>query len=271
MGKIEKMVNEDTVNLIMATDTFKTTAKVLSGNLNISYEDAKQELILEMYEHRLKQDITVVTDKELRDIIFSRKKIQERYYKDTNEVSENFVQLEDDEFENLGMEYQITNDTLVDDLSEQEFVDMLKCFQPQQREFVARLLLTGKEDTLSYFKLDEGHFNERVNRLIKYISKHRDKFKSNVKSNYIKEIESQIQDISYFMGLIENDIDPKYVGKFLEEHQEDVAFNNALDKVRYQVLLMKAWDKTIISRLEGYTFINSLLNEQETLKKLIMK
>lgn len=235
-------INDRTIELIQQSNSFNMNANQLAFSLKISLPDAKQELLFDLLVHRLKENITTtLTSEQERMITFSRKDIERKHFKALNEQLANEVSDQEVDITEIP---QVPQVMATYDLDEGQLDDILMCFHSTQRNFVARLLLTGEDDTRAFFNDTPRVFNQRLKRLLKYVEDHRAIFEQRLEMNREKDLKEKVELINQFFKLY--DADPYFISnnqitEFFEANQDLEVFAVALDKVRYQGLLFEDW------------------------------
>lgn len=255
-------INDRTIELITQSESFAMNARQLAYDLKIPLDDAKQELIFELLIHRLKENIvTALTTEQQKMITFAKKDIERRHFKEIDTLLKNEVSDEVVDITNVSSVSQVM---ATYELSEGQFDDILSAFHSTQRNFVARLLLTGEEKTREFTGDTTKRFNEKLKRTLKYVADHKANFEQRLEMNHSKDLKQTIEDINQFFRMYEADsflISNELITEYFEEHQDILAFTLALDKVHYQGKLFDDW-RHYPERTE---FLLELNNQQQVL------
>lgn len=255
------IINDRTIELLTESDSFAMNAAQLAYSLKITKEQAKSELLYELYVHRLKENITgPLTLAEQRMITYTRKDIERNYFKELNEVIENEVSDEIVDIENIPKvsyildTYEIDND---------QFNTLLNCFHSTQRNFVSRLILTGQERTQESLGLSNKRFNEQLKRTTQYVKSHINLFRQQLTMNVEKDRRQTINDIDEFFSVYESPfVSNDQILELFLKHQDEEPFAVALDRVKYQGLLFEDW--------QGYTERTEFLLELNYQQQILL-
>lgn len=262
-------ITNETIQVIESSDSFKANQATLASTLHTTLADAGQEIMISLLTNRLTDNITKMTDKVSRDITFARKDVERDYYKQLKEAQKYEINYDETLLENLP---EILNDSSylgdygLDD--NDTFNKLISLFHSTQQGFVARLLLTGSEETQKFTGDSTKVFNQKLKRIENYAIQHQARFHQALKTPYDNELEIMVKNIDTFFDLYEADpelIDNKELTKYFTAHQDEYTFANALDKVRYQGLLFDDW-RNYSERTE---FLLELNYQQQELIHLI--
>lgn len=260
-------ITNQTIKVIESSDSFKANSATLASTLHTTLSDSNQEILIELLTNRLTDNITEMTDKVSRDITFARKDVERAYYKQLKEqqkyeidgaLLENLPELLDDS-SYLG-DYGLDDNGV--------FTKLVSVFYSTQQGFVARLLLTGAEETQKFTGDSTKVFNQKLKRIENYAIQHQARFHQALKTPYDNELEIMVKNIDTFFDLYEADpslIDNKELTKYCASHQDEYTFANALDKVHYQGLLFDDWR----NYSERTDFLLELNYQQQELTHLI--
>lgn len=235
-------INDRTIELITQSESFAMNARQLAYDLKIPLDDAKQELIFELLIHRLKENIvTAITTEQQKMITFAKKDIERRHFKEIDTLLKNEVSDDVVDITNVSSVSQVM---ATYELDEGQFDDILSAFHSTQRNFVARLLLTGENKTREFTGDSTKVFNQKLKRIIKYVDEHKANFEQRLEMNKEKDIKKTIGDINQFFRMYDADpylISNDLITEYFEAHQDTLAFTLALDKVHYQGKLFDDW------------------------------
>lgn len=166
------MLGEDTIKDLLAMPTFGKQSRILSCHLHEPLQDASQDLIVELLEHRLKSWTDQQTEdaivRELPDlswrVVYARKDIERRTW--------HLAQVETDKAEMLGL--TIPPD-LYSDRETNEAIERANqiLHNRQSREWVESVLVFGKEETMARFHQTSRQFQEKLRRVTKFLAQHR--------------------------------------------------------------------------------------------------
>lgn len=234
-----------TIKVIESSDSFKANSATLASTLHTTLADANQEILIELLTNRLDDNITEMTDKVSRDITFARKDVERAYYKQLKEQQKYEIDYDGTLLENLPE--LLDNSSYLGDYGLDDndtFNKLISLFHSTQQGFVARLLLTGAEETQKFTGDSKKVFNQKLKRVENYAIQHQAMFHQALKTPYDNELEIMVKNIDTFFDLYEADkslIDNKQLTKYFTAHQDEYTFANALDKIHYQGLLFDDW------------------------------
>ncbi|QFR65004.1 hypothetical protein LH991_14140 [Schleiferilactobacillus harbinensis] len=166
------MLAEDTIRDILTTPTFGKQAQTLACHLHEPLEDASQDLIVELLDHRLKswadEDVEDAVVRELPElqwrITFARKDVERRTWHDER--------VEKDKVEMLGL--TIPPDTH----SEAELNGAIEransiLHNHMSQEWVESVLRYGKRETMARFGQSNRQFSTKLHKMTLYLTTHR--------------------------------------------------------------------------------------------------
>lgn len=166
------MLSEKTIKGILVTPTFSKQAEILSWHLKEPLQNASQDLIVELLDHRLKN----WTDEETEDAIirelptlqwritFARKDIERRTW--------HSEKVESDKANMLAL-------TIPPDIhSEQEIEEAVDransiLHNHQSKEWVESVLRRGKAETMARFQQNNRQFQAKLHKMTLYLTTHR--------------------------------------------------------------------------------------------------
>lgn len=262
------MREQESIRTITTNATFIKTAGVLATKLRIDVQDARQLLLTEIWEHRYHglQDIatTGLTNKQTRDIIFSRKDIERRRFNADNAHMNLFVPSEDGLGNNV-VENVADTGAITTSYSEAEVERVLELvpviFRQRNHEFVTMLLTQGEEATKAKLGLTNKQFNNNLKQLEVTLSKGneaRRKADRYLKSDTRIKDEANKKQAMNLLELLENDTPTPWVQKALQDTFDNEYFDRCWDVVKYQPRMIRDWNETPEARQDAYRFINKL-------------
>jgi len=167
-----KLLSEKTIKDILVTPTFSKQAEILSWHLKEPLQNASQDLIVELLDHRLKK----WTDEEMKDAIirelptlqwritFARKDIERRTW--------HSEKVESDKANMLAL-------AIPPDIhSEQEIEEAVEransiLHNRQSRDWVKSVLTRGKAETMVLFGQTNRQFQAKLHKMTLYLTTHR--------------------------------------------------------------------------------------------------
>lgn len=172
------MLTEQTIRDILSEPSFGKQAAILSRHLHEPLEDASQDLIVELLEHRLQNwtdlQVEAAIMRDIPDLMwkitYARKDLERREWHDEK--------VEQDKSEMLAL-------TIPPDLvSEQETSEAISranqiLHNRQSREWVASVLLHGKAETMIRYGQTNRQFQTKLHKMTIYLTQHRKDADSN--------------------------------------------------------------------------------------------
>lgn len=258
------MINNRTIEVIENSDVFKKNVSIMTSTMGIDRQEAEATLLYDLFMNRLDHDINEMDTATSKSIVFSRKDCQREQFKEIEQRADNEVELDNQLVENM-------TDTISDngylkdyEIDYQKFNLIVSLFHSTQQNFVARLLLTGEDDTMKFFDDSQKVFNQKLARVERYARTHQGKFRAKLLTPYDLELQSMSDAIDKFFELYEAQpdlISNKELTKYFTAHQDMYPFSEAFDKVSYQGKLFDNW--------RGYTertdFLLELNYQQQVL------
>ena len=257
---------DETPTTIMATNTFQVTSRTLAKALRIPLQDAQAMLIQEIHEHRhvLDEVTGELTPKQIKAIIFAKRDILTKHFKEQEARQGIETQAVDDKGTSLVENMEALPET--GRYSEDELVRVLsvsdKLFNKQSQDFATNLLLHGKEWVKAEMGFDERVFNKKLKRIIasfddptSYSRKKADKL---IKSDYQIHHEENVALAEQFLEMIDEDVPNEWITRWLQQSIDNPYFDKAWDKVRYQGKLLREGFSTPAGRQEAYKFVNAI-------------
>lgn len=166
------MLAETTIKDLITMPTFGKQAEIMSRHLHEPLEDASQDLIIELIDHRLKS----WTDQQTEDavvrelptlqwrVVYARKDIERRQW--------HSEKIEKDKADMLGLTIP------PDQTSEQETSEAIEranqiLHNKRSREWVACVLRHGKQETMVRFHQTNRQFQTKLRKMTLYLATHR--------------------------------------------------------------------------------------------------
>lgn len=258
------MINQDNLNRIIQTRTFKTNTHNIANQLVISDLDAQELLCTELAEHRLAKysndelaSLLDARDQNLSwKVTYAAKDVVSKHYRALGKRAEHEYhgQLADIE---TGV-IKLANGDKVEDITEYQLAKVVQQFATKSsRLFVDLLLRFGKTETMAQMRLTNKQFNRKLRNCLSYIAKHSDKFdlvtdQTRDRQLYILNSLNELFSIIDKEGSIQDWIDGhiKLVNELLADSE-----------VRYQGTIIRAFNQA--SRLDQYAFIRKCISQQQ--------
>lgn len=177
------MINQDNLNRIIQTRTFKTNTHNIANQLVISDLDAQELLCTELAEHRLAKysndELAILLD--ARDpnlgwkVTYAAKDVVSKHFRALGKQAEHEYHGQLANIE-TGV-IKLANGDQVEDITEYQLAKVTQQFATQSsRLFVDLLLRFGKTETMAQMRLSNKQFNRKLRNCLSYIAKHRSKF-----------------------------------------------------------------------------------------------
>lgn len=257
------MINENNLNRIIQTRTFKTNTHNIANQLVISDLDACELLCTELAEHRLAKysnnEIASLLDTNDQNlgwkITYAARDVVSKHYRALGKRAEHEYhgQLADIETSII----KLSNGDKVENITEYQLAKVVQQFATQSsRLFVDLLLRFGKNEAMAQMKLSNKQFNRKLRNCLSYISKHQSKFElvtdnKRDRQLYVLNSLNKLFDIIDKEGNIQDWIDShvKLVNELLAESD-----------VRYQGTIVRAFGQA--SRDDQYAFVRECISQQ---------
>lgn len=263
---MDNTYNEQAIEAIMQSETFKITALSLSKQLHIPLPEAEQALIIEIAEHRhvLDNATETLTSRQKAQINFAKKDIARHQHKSENAYMKLFTSDEDNNGDNKleNVAGRVAEET---SYSEDEILRALNvlqmAFQPTTAKYIEEVLTKGAEQFKKEHEWTNGYFNKQLKQWIKTSREGghaRKKLDVLLKSDTQIRHEENIQSAKSFLQMIEQDAPNEWIINWLQQSIDNKFFYPAWDVVKYQGKLLREGFSTPASRQEAYKFVNKL-------------
>lgn len=165
------MLSEKTIKELVSTPAFLANCNKLAYELGISHQDASQELLLELLDHRLRtwtnKDVTMAITKELPSlkwkVKFARKDLVRKEAKDATRELTKFQML-------AGMEPQASSQAETLEALER-LPELFK--NANTRDWCGSILRFGQKETMVRFSQTRRQFANKLVKVCKYARQHR--------------------------------------------------------------------------------------------------
>ncbi|MCA1342000.1 hypothetical protein [Lactiplantibacillus pentosus] len=262
-----KTINDDTIKQLIKWRTFKTNQHAVANQLKLSDDDAQQELLNELIEHRFKKytatelaELVATHDNNLGwAITYSRLDIASKHFKSLGKRAqmEHAAELEDVA---TGIIKLADDNGKTTEISEFKLQQVVAQFPTDKtRLFVDMTLRYGRLETMAVLKLNSKGYQRRLRNATSYATKHRSKFDlvtDKVRDrqlyvlNSLNELDAIINETKE--GSIQDWIDGGHI-KLVNEILAD-------SDVRYQGAVLNHWETA--SNKDKYAFIRECINAQ---------
>ncbi|ATG98908.1 hypothetical protein [Lacticaseibacillus paracasei] len=251
------MLNEKTIKELISLPCFLANASKLAYQLGMSRQDASQELLLELLDHRLRKwtnkDVTMAIAKDLPSlkwrIKYARKDLVRQSHKDATRELDKVQML-------AGMEPQASNQA--------ETLEALSLIpnlfkNANTRDWVASVLRVGQKETMLRFNDQTSRqFNCKLNKVCRYARKWQPK----QPNSHAKELKL-LKEWDDLMADPETSDDD--VQTFIGQHEEYIneVINSPL--IKYQATLVK--DFAQASNKDKYILVNLMAKREQELDR----
>lgn len=224
------VLSEDTIKQLVSMPAFLSNASKLAYMLHISRQDASQELLLELLDHRLRlwsnKDVTLSVKRDLPSlkwrIKYARKDLVRQSHKDATRELEKAQML-------AGMEIHVS--------SQSETLEALKLLpelfkNKSTQRWAESVLRVGQRETIVRFGQTHRQFNNKLTKLCKYCHQHRHQ----QPNSHTKEL-GLLKEWDDLM--VDPDTDDNCIQAFINSHQDyinEVIINTSLIKFQGKVL-----------------------------------
>lgn len=257
------MINEDNLNRIIATRTFKTNTHNIANQLVISDADARELLCTELAEHRLSkysnsEIASLLDDKDpnlLWKVTYAAKDVCSKHYRALGKQAEHQYHGQLADIDTGVISIAIGNK--VEQINEYQLAKVTQQFATQSsRLFVDLLLRFGKNETMAQMALTPKQFNRKLRNCLSYVAKHRSKF------NLVTDGERDsrlyiLNSLNMLFSVIDKE------GSIQDWIDGHVKLTNTLlaeSDCRYQGAILNHWSTA--SNKDKYAFIRECINAQ---------
>ncbi len=258
--------SERQINMITSDPTFIKTAGVLSSKLHISLEDARQELLIELLEHRYHtlQDFgTTLNGKQHRDMVFARKDLERKTYKSENAHMALFQPDVDADgrsiVENLeGTPVQGTSYS--DDEINRVLALAPSIFGESSTRYVTAILTEGAEGAMEELGMTKRQFDNHMRNVMKTLAdggRAREKADRLLKSDREIKQKANVELAKNFLEMIDQGAPDEWIETWLMEALDNSFFDKCFDATKYPGKMVRAFDTTE-TRQDSYHFVEEL-------------
>ncbi|EPC34285.1 hypothetical protein Lpp120_1061 [Lacticaseibacillus paracasei subsp. paracasei Lpp120] len=249
------MLSEKTIKELISTPAFIRNASKLAYMLHVSRENASQELLLELLDHRLRtwsnKDVTVAIQCDQQNLKWKIKYAAKDYYRRINKY---FARELTKSQMLAGMEPRPSNQSEV--LEALSLIpELFK--NANTRDWVESVLVFGKKETMVRFGQTPRQFGNKLNKVCKYAHSHQQpKQRSRTKE---LQVLSQWDDLMADQGTTDDDVQA-----FIGQHEEYIneVINSPL--IKYQGRLIKNFSH---AGKDKYIFVSLMAKRGHELKE----
>lgn len=248
------MLNEKTIKQLASMPVFISNCNKLAYQLGISHQDASQELLLELLDHRLKSwsndEVTLAIQRDLPSmkwkIKYTRKDIVRKQAKSASRELTKSKML-------AGMEPHVSSQSETLEALER-LPELFK--NKATKSWVESVLRVGQRETMANFNQTPRQFNSKLIKACKYARKQQPKQSSHTKElKLLKEWDDLMAD---------QDTTDDDVQTFIGQHEEYI--ENIIDdpQVAYQGHLLKDFAH---AGKDKYVLVNLIAKREQELKE----
>lgn len=249
------MLNEKVIKQLVSMPVFISNCNKLAYQLGISHQDASQELLLELLDHRLKSwsndEVTLAIQCDLPSLKWKIKYAAKDYYRRVNKDAARELT----KFQMLaGMEPWENNPNEMHQWQDR-LPELFK--NKATKSWVESVLVSGKLETMANFKMTPRQFNSKLNKVCKYARQQQPK-QSNSHTKELKLLK-EWDDL-----LDDPDTSDDDVQTFIGQHEEYI--ENIIDDphVAYQGRLIKDFAN---AGKDKYVLVNLMAKREQQLKE----
>ncbi|MCW1911869.1 hypothetical protein N7X57_15790 [Lactiplantibacillus paraplantarum] len=261
------MINQNNLNRIIASRTFKTNTHNIANQLVISDMDARELLCTELAEHRLAKcsndEIASLLD--ARDpnlnwkVTYAARDVVSKYYRTLGRQAEHEYhgQLADIETSVI----KIANGDKVEDITEYQLAKVVQQFATQSsRLFVDLLLRFGKVETMAQMRLTNKQFNRKLRNCLSYVAKHSDKFSLVTDRERDRQL-YVLNSLNELFSIIDKG-DKGDIQNWIDSHAKltNELLADSTSEVHYQGAILNHWETA--SNKDKYAFIREAIGAQ---------
>lgn len=268
------MINQNNLNRIIQTRTFKTNTHNIANSLSISDLDARELLCAELAEHRLAKysndEIASLLDAGDPNlgwkVTYAAKDAISKHYRALGRQAEHEYhgQLADIE---TGI-IKLANGDKVEDITEYQLAKVVQQFATKSSRLFCDLLLRyGKSETMAQMRLTNKQFNRKLRNCLSYVAKHSDKFslvtdKTRQRQLYI------LNSLNELDAIINGTRDGSIAG-WIDGHTKLTNGLLSTSEVRYQGAILNHWETA--SKSDQYAFIRECIELQSRARSWLNK
>ena len=258
------MINQDNLNRIIQTRTFKTNTHNIANQLVISDLDAQELLCTELAEHRLAKysndELASLLDARdpnlLWKVTYAAKDVVSKHYRALGKQAEHQYHGELADIE-TGVIRLVDDNGNTTDINEYQLAKVVQQFATKSsRLFVDLLLRFGKTETMAQMRLTNKQFNRKLRNCLSYVAKHSDKF-SLVTDQARDHQLYMLNSLNELFSIIDKEGN---IQEWIDSHIKLVNELLADSDVRYQGAVLNHWETA--SKADQYAFIRECISQQ---------
>ncbi|MCG0557081.1 hypothetical protein [Lactiplantibacillus plantarum] len=270
-----KNINDDTIKALTAWRTTQTNVHMVANALNISDQDAQQELLNELINHRFKKytatelsELVTAHDKNLGwAVTYGRLDLVSRHYKQLGKRAqmEHAAELEDISTGIIKLADDNGDTTDISEFKLQQCVSMFPT--TKSKTFVDLTLRYGKLETMAVLKLNNKQYQRRLRNAISYATKHSDNF--SLVTDRERDSRLYVLNSLNELDAIINGTREGSIQSWIDSHVKLVNRLLSTSEVRYQGTIIRAFNQA--SKADQYAFIRECINAQTKAQEWINK
>ncbi len=270
-------LNSTLITLIISNKNFKRVTKQLAADMRVRKEDAQQELLMELIEHRLaKLDADTLTEalkgndgKLNRNITFAYKDLRRKYFKAVSQQLATETDIDDliiKEKDVIQPVHRGVSHFELQELNDFAFV----IFKPKVAQFVLRYVSQGASRTQEAYGLSAIQIKKKLYYINRIIASRRNLIDTLLRTDDEMTIIEQLKLLTHIVFLIESDNYTDFVmHMYLDKvSQEDIIQDVlAMPGYRKSGLVIPNWGMAEHIKADEYNFINCVYDKVDELEK----
>lgn len=261
-----KNINDSTIEQLINWRTFQTNQHAVANTLKLSDNDAQQELLDQLIEHRFNKytatelsELITAHDNNLGwAITYCRLDLVSRHYKQLGKRAqmEHAAKLEDVSTGIIKLADDSGNTT---DISEFKLQQVVAQFPTgKTRLFVDMTLRYGKLETMAVLKMSNKQYQRRLRNATSYATKHRSKF--DLVTSAVRDRQLYILNSLNELDAIINGTREGHVQDWINDHTKLTNGLLSTSEVHYQGAVLNHWETA--SKTDQYAFIRECISQQ---------
>ena len=259
-------MSEQQINMITSDPTFIKTAGVLASKLHISLMDARQELLIELLEHRYHtlQDFgTTLNGKQHRDMVFARKDLERKTFNYENATMKLFQPDTNSDGRSIVENLEVTpvqGTSYSDDEINRVLALAPSIFGEASTRYVTAVLTLGASEAMEQLGMTKRQFDNHMRNVMKTLA---DGGRAREKADRLLVSDAQImrsenvKKAEQFLEMIDQGAPSVWIQKWLTEALDNPYFDKCFDATKYPGKMVRAFDTTE-TRRDSYHFVEEI-------------
>ncbi|MDO7806439.1 hypothetical protein Q7Q91_15720 [Lactiplantibacillus pentosus] len=261
-----KTINDDTIKQLISWRTFQTNQHLVANQLKLSDNDAQQELLDQLIEHRFNKytatelsELITAHDNNLGwAITYCRLDLVSRHYKQLGKRAqmEHAADLEDVSTGIIKLANDNGDTTEISEFKLQQVVSMFPT--DKTRLFVDMTLRYGRLETMAVLKLNKKQYQRRLRNATSYVNRHRSKF--DLVTSTVRDRQLYVLNSLNELDAIINETREGNIQGWIDNHTKLTNELLSNSTVKYQGTIIRAFNQA--SRADQYAFIRECISQQ---------